>query len=363
MRILLVSSAKHFGGGERHLIDLGRGLIKRGHDVFVALRPSNQWQSRLDFIPESNILHVSIRNSFGMFSANRIGRFINANNIDIIHAHVARDYLPASVAARIGRNSRFVLTRHVMFPMKPFYRYALNNVDAAVAVSEGVRNELSRVIDRQKIRVIHNGLDVSPLENANAAAFEFRKFNNIPDDAVLIGTVGELKVLKGQRDLVLAANEVVKKIDNAYFLIMGVDNAVGQPFRRELKRLAEVLGIGGRFVWLDWMNDSRPAFAAMDIFVSPSHSESFGLAMLEAMSAGKPVVATETEGARTLLGKNAALVSVANPVELAASISRAAALPEEAASVGAELRETAAREFSLERFIDEHDKLYRSLKP
>ena len=69
MRILQISSAKNFGGGERHFVDLCRGLASRGHEVFVALRPTSEWQARLDFIPPENVLRVSIRNSFGVLSA------------------------------------------------------------------------------------------------------------------------------------------------------------------------------------------------------------------------------------------------------------------------------------------------------
>ncbi|HMJ09518.1 MAG TPA: hypothetical protein VK468_10960, partial [Pyrinomonadaceae bacterium] len=61
MRVLHISSAKTYGGGERHFVDLCRGLQSRGHEVFAALRPTNEWQGRLDFIPPENVLHVSIR--------------------------------------------------------------------------------------------------------------------------------------------------------------------------------------------------------------------------------------------------------------------------------------------------------------
>ena len=135
MRILQVSSAKTYGGGERHLVDLSRSLQEKGHEIFVALRPTNEWQGRLDFIPPENFLHVSIRNSFGMFSAKRISRFLIKNKIDIIHAHVARDYLAASIAGRIAQDTKIVLTRHVLFSMKPFHRLALRNFEASNAVS------------------------------------------------------------------------------------------------------------------------------------------------------------------------------------------------------------------------------------
>src|SRR3954468_2229915 len=128
MRILYISSATRFGGGERHLVDLSRAMIARGHEVFFALRPTNNWQHHLDFVPPENFLHVSIRNSFGMFSAKRIARFIESKEIDVLHAHVARDYVAASVACRIaGGRAKLVLTRHVVFPMKPFHKFAPRN--------------------------------------------------------------------------------------------------------------------------------------------------------------------------------------------------------------------------------------------
>lgn len=362
MRILQITSAKNFGGGERHFRDLAFGLTERGHEVFAAIRPTNQWQERLDFLPKEKILFVSIRNSFGMFSAKRMARFIQANDIDIVHAHVARDYLAASVAARIANRTKLVITRHVLFPLKPFHRIALKNVDAAVAVSPAVAVELANIFPRNKIHTIPNGLDVSIPENADKLGREFRAFHKIPIEAPLVLAIGELKPLKGQIDLVLAAAEVVKKIPDAHFCITGVDNSSGSRFRRELRRLARTLGIEKSFTWLDWIEDTRPAFAAADVFVSPSHSESFGLAMLEAMASKKAVIATRTEGAKTLISDPKLLVPVNEPVAMAAAISEMLASPELRETVGASLRERAAKEFSLERFINGHEKLYDELR-
>ena len=106
MRILHISSSRTFGGGERHVADLTRGLADRGHEVFVALRPTNEWQHRLNFLSPENIMHVSIRNSFGVLSSMRIADFVRQNKIDIVHAHVARDYIPASIAASMHNASR-----------------------------------------------------------------------------------------------------------------------------------------------------------------------------------------------------------------------------------------------------------------
>jgi L-malate glycosyltransferase len=363
MRILQISSAKTYGGGERHFVDLCRELQSRGHEVFAALRPTNVWQERLSFIPESNIFHVSIRNSFGILSANRIAGFVRDNNIEIIHAHVARDYIPASIACTLSKNSKFVLTRHVLFPLKPFNRFALKNLSKAIAVSSGVGTSLKKVFPSQKIAVIQNGIDIESSLNfdRDKLSKEFRFLHNIPFDVPLIGIVGELTVLKGQTDFVLAANEVVKKFPDARFVIAGKDNTLDNKFRRELKRLVKVFGLDEHFLWLDWVEDTAPLFAALDIFVSASHTESFGLAMLEAMASGTAVVATETEGAKELLPDHDLLVPISDPLALAQKINELLENPHKRKQFADNAKSFAHANFSLGRMVDQTEDLYRNL--
>lgn len=364
MRVLHISSAKTFGGGERHLVDLCRALTERGHEVFVALRPTNEWQDRLDFLPPERFLHVSIRNSFGMFSAKRIGRFIERNGIDLVHAHVARDYLAASVAVRTVPRAHLVLTRHVVFPLKPFHRFALRNVEAAIAVSPVVETQLRSIFPADKVRQIPNGIDMSSTDVRNAeSAAEFREFHGLPSDAKVVSTVGELKLLKGQRDLVLAANEVLKELPETRFIIAGKDNTIDGRFRRELKRLVKVLGHENSFVWLEWLEDLRPLLAATDLFVSPSHSESFGLAILEALAAGTPVVSTATDGAKELIPVADALVPVKDPIALAAAITRYLGDDDARRSLADELKHQVHERFGLDAMAAATESLYYELVP
>lgn len=363
MRVLHISSARTFGGGERHVADLCRGMQARGEEMFVALRPTNEWQHRLSFLPPENIMHVSIRNSFGVISSIRIADFVKENKIDIVHAHVARDYIPASIACLAAKPAKFVLTRHVLFPLKPFNKFALKNLSAAIGVSDAVGDGLKKIFPASKISVIKNGLDVTALSSDETARLrrEFREFHDIPMDAPLVGTLGELRELKGQRDLILAANEIVKDFPDCRFVVVGKDNSADRAYRRELRRIAKVFGMEDRFLWLDWIDDTDSFFAAIDIFVSPSHSESFGLAMLEAMAHGKPVVATETEGARELFGKSATLAKIKDPLDLAAKITALLADPAACETCGKSNQASAGEKFSLSRMIDETEKLYERL--
>ncbi len=365
MKVLHISSARTFGGGERHFVDLTRGLVERGHEVFAALRPTNEWQSRLDFLPPENILHVSIRNSFGMFSAKKIARFVRANNIDIVHAHVGRDYIPASIACRIAKNAKFVLTRHVLFPMKPFHRFAIQNIDRAIAVSSAVQSNLEKIFPKEKVKLIANGIDtiIRSEEVRKTLSEEFRFSHNIAFDAQIIGIVGELKVLKGQRDFVLAAQIIAQKFPDAFFLIVGKDNSTNQKFRQELKRLVKIFRLENRFLFLDWIEDTAPLFAALDIFVSASHSESFGLSILEAMASKCAIVATETEGAKELLQNNetALLFPIKSLIELASAIEELLSNKEKRLLLGENAHVFAKKQFSLSRMIEETDDLYQEI--
>lgn len=365
MRILQISSARDFGGGERHFVDLCRGLTARGHEIFAALRPTNRWQQRLDFLPAGNILHVSLRNAFGVLSAQRIAEFVNENKIEIVHAHAARDYIPASVACRIARGAKFVLTRHVLFPMKPFHRYALTNLAKAVAVSHAVEKNLQKIFPKEKIVLIPNGIRVENWAEKDGGKLreEFRFLHEIPFDVPLVGALGELVELKGQREFVLAAQEIAKNFPAARFVVVGKDNSLKQEFKRELRRLVKVFGLEDRFLFLDWVEDTAQFFRALDVFVSPSRSESFGLAILEAMASGTPVVATRTDGASELLrdGFSARLTRVKEPLEIAAAVGAFLRDEDSRKIFGANAQAAARAKFGLETMVDKIEKVYKEL--
>jgi glycosyltransferase involved in cell wall biosynthesis len=361
MRILQISSARDFGGGESHFVELCKGLRERGHEVFAAIRPTSQWRARLGVLPPDNVLHISIRNSIGVLSANRMGSFARENSIDIIHAHVARDYIPASIACALS-GARFVLTRHMALPLKPFNKFALKNLAMAIAVSSGVEASLKNLFPAEKIAVVPNGIDIQRWASADRGALReaFRRTHEIPDDDILVGTMGELVPLKGQRDLVLAAGEIAKRYPETRYLIVGSDNSIDKKYRRELKRLVRVSGLEERFHWLDWVDDTPAMLSALDLYVSPSHSESFGLSMLEAIAAGTPVVATDTAGARQLLGGRA-LVPVHDAVALANAVCAALEDPEGSAGHARALREDVGKRFSIEKMIEATEAIYRQL--
>lgn len=365
MRILQISSAENFGGGERHFVDLCEGLSGSGNEVFAALRRVNDWRERLSFLSERNIVGVGLRNSLDLASARKLTKFVAENQIEIVHAHLARDYTVASLAVRFAPPAKLVLTRHVLFPLGFPQKFALNNASKAIAVSGAVAAGLQRTFPPEKIVVIYNGVMSENQSNdaCRNARQSFRAAHDISPDAPLVGIVGELKPLKGQEDFVLAAQITAAQFPDARFVVVGKDNSRNRNFRQKIKRLVKVFGLESRFLWLDWVEETGELLAALDVFVSASHSESFGLAMVEAMGNGCAVVATKTASAGEIIedDRTGKLVTVGNPVELAKAVDSLLTNENLRRVLGENAEKSVRERFGVERMIAETEKVYREI--
>jgi glycosyltransferase involved in cell wall biosynthesis len=359
LRVLQISSARSFGGGEKHLVDLTKSLIERGHDVFVAVRPRSPLIERLDGV---NIFTVPLRNSFDILSASQLKRIICEHEIEIVHAHLGRDCPLASFAVR-NTNAKLIITRHVLFPLSRLHRFALSNVSRVVAVSKAVEKNLleQKIFQKEKIRVVHNGIlkcgDLPPLLHSKAESGDLSPRSK----SFLVGTVGELNQLKGHEEFIRAAALLVKKIDNIQFVIVGKDNSKKKKNAKRFERLCEDLKIQSRVKFIDWIEPLKDFLSSLDVFVSASRSESFGLAILEAMNCGVAVVATKTEGACEIIEneKTGLLVEVDDVEAISDAVESLLKDELKRKAFGNAARRVVRERFSLEKMIDETEKVYQ----
>jgi glycosyltransferase involved in cell wall biosynthesis len=135
------------------------------------------------------------------------------------------------------------------------------------------------------------------------------------------------------------------------------------PQRESLAALARELGVSNRVTLLGWVPDMRPLLARWSLFANPSLEEGFGLAVVEAMAAGLPVVATPVGGLSEVIidGENALLARPGHPEELASAINRLLRDPALAGRLGARAREHVERHFSIAQQVEATDVLYQSL--
>ena len=361
LNILQISSASSFGGGERYVADLTNALVARGHDVYVAVRTGSPLPRHLHLSPEK-ILTLPLRNALDVQSARALEKFVRRKAIDVVHAHMARDYSLASYAAR-RRGTKFIVTRHVLFKLNRLHRQTLSRAVCVIAVSHAVARELraSQVVRSDQIAVIHNGIDVERIQKTCAELHRgmFLRTIGVPPgvtgNGYLVGSIGELRTLKRHDDFIRAAALVLKQFPETQFVLAGVGE-----MREQLEKLVAELRLTERFHFLGWLDDADKLLCAMDVFVSASETESFGLAIVEAMAAGTAGGATATDGAQEVIDDQTTglLVPIGDVKRMAESVTNLLSDPEKRHRLATQSAQSVAKRFSLTRMVDEIEKIY-----
>lgn len=329
----------------------------------MALRPKSPLLSDFEFLPPANILPLALRNSLDAYSARKLAGFTKQNKIEIVHAHMARDYPLAAYAAARTSGAKFVVTRHVLFPLNRLHKLTLARVARVIAVSEAVSLQLrsERIVSPSRIAVVKNGVDVDRFANNTFDSTRTRSAWGIPADALVVGTVGELKPLKGQEEFLRAAAVILKTYPNTYFVVAGIDSSNGKQNLDRLQQLSNHLNLQDRVRFVEWLPEIAQLYSAIDLFVSASRAESFGLAIAEAMASGTPVVATKTEGAKEIVeeGVTGLLVPIEDDDAIAAAVISLLNDRERSARIGSQAQEVVRSQFGIERMINSTEEIYR----
>jgi L-malate glycosyltransferase len=364
VRILHLSSARSLGGGERHLADLAGALQERGHEVYAALPPRSPLRGELTSLPAENIFTLRLRNALDVGSALELARHIRDHRIEIVHAHVARDYPLAVLAVRSNRQARLIITRHVLFRLNRLHAVTFRQARRVIAVSQAVGRSLAaqKIFPARKITVIPNGIDFRRFD-ASLQGFDreaFRRRMKIPPGNLLVGTVGEIKRQKGHEEYLRAAAIIAREKSNVHFVVTGADGTRTGEHRATLERLINELNLTNRVHLTGRLDDVAPLLSALDVYVSASHTESFGLAIVEAMAAGLAVVATATEGALEIIDneETGMIVAVADHQAIAASVLHLLEDENSRARIGKLAQAHARERFSLDRMVDATEQVY-----
>jgi glycosyltransferase involved in cell wall biosynthesis len=305
MKILQICSASEMGGGEVHVADLVRGLAGRGHPVYLAVRPDSPLREPLAGVIAS-WHEMPLRNSLDLQSVAALADLIKQHAIDIVHAHVGRDYLVAALACRRAGHRRLVLTRHHYLPLKrnALYRWLLGDVAAVIAVSESVRQSVVErlALAADRVSMIPNWIDPSrfqPIDRDSARGlFQLRS-------AISVACIGQLTPAKGQEEFIRAAARIAKIRSDVEFLIVGEEDDRERPFTEHLKQVAKSVGVADRVRFMGYVRHIPELLAAVDVVVVPSWDEGFSLVTVEAMAARRPVLASRTGGIVDIIKENA----------------------------------------------------------
>ena len=213
------------------------------------------------------------------------------------------------------------------------------------------------IASEDKFSTIHSGVNLDAFFNVSVDNTAMMRSLDIPEDSFVVGTAGRLTPVKGHRHLIEAAGNILDVRPDTTFVFLGD----GELFD-ELKNMATKLGIEKNVKFLGWRSDVAEVMSVFDVFVLPSLNEGMGRVLVEAMTLGKPVIASDVGGISDLVihGKNGLLVPAADPDALADEIQCMMNNPKKRDAMGCEGKKMAAS-YGVDSMVQKIDALYIQL--
>lgn len=375
----MLNTLMEAGGAQKAMLQLARGLRDRGHYVVVATM-----YDKGDFIPkfeqryglkivnlqmkaaEGSLfakLWAMVRGLFGLF------RLMRRERIEVLQTFSHYSNILGPIVGWLARVPVRVSSQRMSLLNQPRWLLRLDRlvtnsglVHRMVSVSEMTRRFTMEVegIRGEKIVTIPNGIDLSAATSqlGEQGRARLREELGLGDGDHIVAVVARLHPQKGHRYLIEALPSILERVPNAVFLFAG-----DGPLREELEREVERAQVGHAVRMLGARNDVPDLLAISSLFVLPSLWEGMPNAVMEAMAAGLPVVATGVDGTPEVVvhGETGLLVPAKDPESLASAIVALLLDEEKRRAFGVAGRERISQFFSLQNYVDCHETLYKQL--
>jgi glycosyltransferase involved in cell wall biosynthesis len=301
MKIAIHNSARVWGGNEKWMLAVARGLLGRGHDVVVCCRGGGEVARRVE-AEGARVCGVRPGGALDVPRAVSFARWLRRERPDALLLTSWKGTFWGAWAARRARVPRVVVRLGIVrTPKRTGIALAFRRwVDAMIVNAPEIRDAWRRdaaYVPPERIHVVLNGIEPAPIERAEARR---RLLDELGADeaSLLVAGAGHVTRRKGF-DLLIDAFARAE-IPNARLVIAG-----DGPELPELRRRAAERGIADRVHWLGHRDDVPELLAGCGLFVLSSRNEGMANVMLEAMAAGTPVIAADISGVRTALGPGA----------------------------------------------------------
>ena len=364
-KVLHLATHLNLGGISSYLLILGEAFTKRGH-VMAVLSSGGQKKEDLERagircfdlpIRTKSELHPKL-----LWAVPKVVSLVKNEKFDLMHAHSRVTQVLAAAVSRLT-GLPYISTAHGFYNARWGRKLFPCWGERAVAISDLVAQELSKThaVSQDKIRVIHNALDLDALEKrlSQKEPFKIRSEHGIPPEAFVVGCISRLVRDKGQEYLVEALRSLAGSVPNIFLWIVGDGRERGR-----LEALIKKYSLQDHVRLDPGVNDTTTVLSAIDVFAHPAtFREGFGLAMAEAMVAKKPVVATTIPAINTIFqnGVEAVLVPPKNAPALAQAIQQLAADKKRALSIAENGHALAVRLCNPVRQAEEMERVYREI--
>ncbi|MBU0605555.1 MAG: glycosyltransferase family 4 protein [Candidatus Omnitrophica bacterium] len=323
MKVLQITTHFNTGGISRYILTLSEALISKTAEVSVASSGGDLEESLAKCRIPHRHLCINTKFEFGpkaIISGFKIAGMVRDDKIDILHAHTRVSQVAASVASIIT-GVPYVTTCHGYFKKRArgiLDTWGNKVIAISGAVEKHLRNDLG--VDGSRISLIYSGIDAAVFSRrySRDEVADMKKSVGLRPGPV-VGTIGRLSSVKGQKFLVAAMKDILAEMPDAQCLIIG-----DGPEKPALKALAGSLGLDSSIKFIESCVDTRKYLAMMDVFIFPSIKEGLGIALLEALASGRACIASKIGGIEDIIteGLNGLLVDVGDPSGIAEAAKR-----------------------------------------
>lgn len=375
VKILCVITRLNIGGSTHHVILVAHHLSKLGWEYSLVSGQVDAHEGDMIDLAHSHgldpVVISTLRNSAGpvadLLSLFRLYRLFRRERPAIVDLHLFKARLLGGIAARLAGVPVVIETLHgTQFAgyYRPLASWALlwierilgRLVDAVVVVSDEVAQEVIRrkLASPRKLHVVQLGLELDRFMQARPG--RLHRELGLPEALPLVGLVGRLVPIKGVSHFVAGAARVALDVPQARFIVIG-----DGPERDALDRQGRQAGLGDRLFFLGWRRDMEQVYPDLDVVVLSSLNEGTPVSIIEAMAAGRPVVATRVGGVPDVIedGVTGLLVPPEDPEAIATAVVRLLRAPDQRRRIGMTAQASAVRRFTATRMVRDMDTLYR----
>lgn len=360
--LLFINSITIYAGGEVWMLSVMKEMVKRGFEVTLVCKPEAEIISHAKK-EKIEVLPIRIAGDFDPISISQLVKVYKKRKIDIVIANVGKDIRLAGLAAKLSRGISVIALHQVDREIKNNlrYRFTYNSLAKMIVVNSlATKNTLLKSapwLQDEKINVVYHGIDYEKYSLANTRDLRM-EFGLSPQD-LIIGFVGRLSIQKGINYMLDAFRLVTEKFKDVHLVIAGTGE-----LENMIKEFTRKFNLENKIHLLGFRKDIPDLMKSFDIFILPSIWEGFGLVLIEAMAAGKSVVATNTSSIPEIVkdGRNGILVPPENAIAISDALIKLISDRELRLKFGKAGQEIVKQKFTTERMINDYEKIFYKIK-
>ena len=341
-----MDSARGWRGGQNQVLLTAKGMERRGHEVIVACRTASALRDRAR-AADLDVQEVAFGGDLVPAPALALRRLVRRLRPDVVHLH---DPHAAAAALLVAPStSRLVASRRVDFALRgPLSRWKYRRCRRVIAVSRAVARVLEEGgLSAAHVRVVYEGV---PDRSPTAGGEDALRALGVPAGVPVVGNVAALTAHKDHATLLLAAAQVIARVPQARFVIVGQGE-----LESRLRTRAHELGLDGHVLFAGFRPDVDRLIPAFDVFCLSSHMEGLGTSLLDAMCYARAVVGTAAGGIPEAVedGVTGRVVRPRRPDALAEALTEVLLDRARRESMGAAGRARFLERFTADRMVEE----------